>query len=230
MTQIINPPSAAGIEYGAGGGTEDYLQKADASGNLVNAAFEETVSGEIRSTAKKLHLRGDAGEYFVFLLKLTSQGYGLSCEFQMGEGLIINAPYFILRDASNTNQSSRHNFADNQIVYSAAPVYEDVAAAQMTADGTITVTKPPRRIILSADSGGWIIQGLAANQIDGMSVILENPTTNSFFLDHENGTATAANRFNLPGEVDYTIPTYSSVTLTYNGTLARWMVANYITP
>lgn len=77
-----------GAAIADGEGTNNYYAKFY-GGELKNAAFEETQTDIIRSTGKKVLLRGAAGAYYVPLLELYTQGYALGTIFQQGEGFQI---------------------------------------------------------------------------------------------------------------------------------------------
>lgn len=60
---------------------------------------------------------------------------------------------------------------------------------------------------------------------DGQIVTLENTTAFNFTIAHETATSTAANRIYCPGGTDLILSgQYSTVSLSYNATQARWIV------
>jgi len=88
-------------------------------------------------------------------------------------------------------------------------------------------------IRLDADSSFRTITGLGdATQTDGMRIILRNISANTILLSNQNTASTAANRFDFGG---YDLPLFSKseVSVTYDGTLARWtctVPTTYIVP
>lgn len=77
-------------------------------------------------------------------------------------------------------------------------------------------------IYLVPIGGPYDIQGLTAG-VTGQVVFLINNGAATLTLKHENATASAANRFWLPGGTDVALATYEGVTLVYNGNAARWV-------
>lgn len=87
----------------------------------------------------------------------------------------------------------------------------------------MTVTHVNNGVMFLTPIGGpYDVQGLTAGTT-GQVVYFANNGASTMTLKHENGSASAANRFWLPGGTDISLAQYEGVTLVYNGTAARWM-------
>lgn len=124
-------------------------------------------------------------------------------------------------------------------LYTGASVTEQMSVGS---DGQITVTKnhiytPGTPLInsnmtvthvnngvmwLSPIGGPFDVQGLTAGT-SGQVVFFVNNGASAMTLKHESASATAANRFWLPGGTDIALAQYEGVTMVYNGTAARWI-------
>ncbi len=58
----------------------------------------------------------------------------------------------------------------------------------------------------------------------GNEITFFNTTGGAMTLSHENASSTAANRFSMPGSVNFTLPANDSVTLWYDSSSQRWRV------
>jgi hypothetical protein len=91
----------------------------------------------------------------------------------------------------------------------------------------IATTSLMRQLV---DPGGASLTGLNAAGIpDGRILCIENLGSGVLTLVHESGLSTAANRLNLPGDVDWSLADEGSVMFVRDGASSRWRVLAYAT-
>ena len=66
------------------------------------------------------------------------------------------------------------------------------------------------------------ITGLSASQVEGRVIILQNDGGFTITLLHENANSTAANRFDLGDDTDFSLVSGGTCLVIYDGTASRW--------
>jgi hypothetical protein len=80
---------------------------------------------------------------------------------------------------------------------------------------------------ITPSNGAYKLTGLTA-QTDGTQIlIVNNSDEHLLWLEHENTSSTAANRFSLPSKFPAFLMPKDSIRLLYNGTSSRWVVIEW---
>lgn len=78
---------------------------------------------------------------------------------------------------------------------------------------------------VTLSGGSWIARGLGISQVNGQKVKIRNMTSGqTFTLPHQDGTATAANRFICTSGADIVLSQYQEAEGEYSSTLSRWVI------
>lgn len=96
------------------------------------------------------------------------------------------------------------------------PVSQNIATAS-----TIVQLNADKSVIEFTGATPTDIQGINSGG-SAREISLHNRSSASVVLKHENGSATAADRMDLPGSLDYTIEPDNTITLFYSTAAARW--------
>lgn len=110
----------------------------------------------------------------------------------------------------------------DNITITGSSTYTGDGALSLTASQTAVTTTDLHVINVTADTDfGWTIGGLAGGAA-GRELLILNVGSNSFFIEDEDGGATAADRIVTPGSADLLMPAGACIRLRY--TSSRWRV------
>lgn len=100
--------------------------------------------------------------------------------------------------------------------------YVATTRADVASAATITALSSSTSFVKITGSTETLIQGVTAG-INGQHLTIYNGTDEDVFLVHESGSATAANRIDLPNDTDVTILAGASAELIYDTGQSRWV-------
>jgi hypothetical protein len=140
----------------------------------------------------------------------------------------VEASETVSHSASNSVSIYGAKLVDQPIVVGPGLLLADSGVISVTPSGTSNNYDPGNIDILTllqaACTAAWIVTGLKAPTAKFRLVYLMNYSAFTITLKEENVGSLAANRFNLPGSVDYVLNKNAGCLLIYNIASSRWLI------
>jgi hypothetical protein len=150
---------------------------------------------------------------------------------KLGDGATAwNALSYIVAPDSSALNASTSFAGDASGLYNALVVDRLSGDINFPGDGTITDVGTLSDYSLGGTVGVLRWNGASALTLtgmqggaDGRAIFLVNVTSGQTLTLSHDATSTAANRFYLPGSIDYVVPHRAGLFLIYDTTLSRWV-------